>query len=322
MSEPLVSIFTPTYNQRRFVHEALCCALEQDYDNLEVVVGDDGSSDGTADVILEFAKRYPKRLIPLVGGEHLGITGNCNRTLRACKGKYIAFHAGDDVLLPGKIAKQVAWMEEDDQRVLCGHDVEYFDSNTGQRVWVSHPRRRGRGADLWVKYGVLFTGNSIMVRASAIPSYGYDERLKVASDWKLWIDCLAGGGLFGYVNGVYARHRVSEHSVTRTRKREILRERLATLALVEIQYPELARFCHIPRARAFYDLGIFGMKQQNYISARLMFLESLRSSLFFSWKVPIALLLTFFPAWSHPFLADELFPRTLSDFWRIFRSRL
>jgi len=77
-NQPLVSIHIITYNQIDFIHDTLTSALEQDYENLEVVVADDGSTDGTAEVILEYAKKYPNRLLPLVGGPNLGITGNSN----------------------------------------------------------------------------------------------------------------------------------------------------------------------------------------------------------------------------------------------------
>jgi prepilin-type N-terminal cleavage/methylation domain-containing protein len=55
------------------------------------------AADGTARVVLDYAAKYPKRLVPLVGGPNLGITVNCNRALRVSKGKYIAWLAGDDV---------------------------------------------------------------------------------------------------------------------------------------------------------------------------------------------------------------------------------
>ena len=136
VSPPLVSVIVPAYNQVGFIEEALLSAVEQDYENLEVIAADDGSTDSTDELILEIARNYPKRLTALVGKGHLGITGNCNRALSACRGKYVSFHAGDDVLLPGKIRKQVEWLEEDPRRVLCGHDVEFFSSATGKRLYL------------------------------------------------------------------------------------------------------------------------------------------------------------------------------------------
>ena len=126
MTAPLVSILIPAYNQAQFLPETLSSALEQDYDNLEVVIADDGSRDHSAEVINDFARRYPKRLIPIIGQNNVGVTKNYNRALKHCHGKYVALQGGDDVLLPGKVTAQVVWMEADARRALCGHDVEVF----------------------------------------------------------------------------------------------------------------------------------------------------------------------------------------------------
>lgn len=100
---PLVSVHVITFNQAHLIHETLQSILAQDYANIEIIVADDGSTDGTANIISEYANQYPSKIIPLVAGPNLGITGNSNRGLQACKGKYIAFIGGDDLFLPSKI---------------------------------------------------------------------------------------------------------------------------------------------------------------------------------------------------------------------------
>lgn len=249
---PRVSLGIITYNQVDFVAEALVAALEQDYDNLEVVVADDCSTDGTADVIREYARRYPARLVPVLGDRRLGITGNSNRCLRACTGKYMAGQGGDDLVLPGKVSRQVEWLEADASRVLCGHDVELFETSTGKAIcrWSDQIRmRRGRGADAVLRYLSLYPAMSVMVRASALPAYGHDERLPIVSDWKLWIDCLASGGAFGYIEGVYARYRRHGRNITDLAHDQRLAEALLTLDLVEAEHPHLRQSCRFARAR-------------------------------------------------------------------------
>jgi len=211
---PLVSIHIITYNQIEFIHETLTSALEQDYENLEVAVADDGSTDGTAEVILEYAAKYPNRLIPLVGGSNIGITGNSNRGLKACNGKYIAFQGGDDVLLPGKITAQVAWMEENEKRVLCGHQVEVFYED-GSRSHVLTPKLMSGVGHTWlIENGVPYGATSIMVRASSVPAYGFDESLHWGSDLRLWIDCVGQSGCWGSVSGIYARYRKHANNIS------------------------------------------------------------------------------------------------------------
>jgi len=234
---PLVSILIITFNQKEFIEEALLSALEQDYENLEVVVADDASTDGTAEVILSYAKKYKSRLVPVIGEDNLGITGNSNRGLRQCQGKYIAFQGGDDVLLSGKISAQVNWMEEDVQRVLCGHQVEVFydDGSPSHLLLPSLPV--GHGPHWLIENGVPYSATSIMVRSENIPEKGFDNRLPLVSDYMLWIDCLKNEtSQFGYVAGVYARYRRHSGNVTNEGAR-CYEDLCKTFAILEQDYP-------------------------------------------------------------------------------------
>lgn len=214
--KPLVSVMLVTYNQEKFVAAAIESAVTQDYENLEVVVGDDGSTDRTFEIIQEYALKYPNRVKVIEDRSHLGISGNCSRNLKHCQGTYIAFSAGDDVYLPGKVTKQVGWFEADARRVLCGHDSEFFASETGQRLFLysqMQPMRSGRGVDFDLGGG-SFDALSIMVRRSAIPAQGFDARIHRSSDLKMWIDCLANGGDYGFIPEILTRHRVHDRNVT------------------------------------------------------------------------------------------------------------
>lgn len=261
MSNPLVSVHIITYNQISFVRETLDSALGQDYENLEVVVADDGSTDGTAEVILEYAEKYGSRLVPVVGQGNLGITGNCNRGLKHCRGKYIAFQGGDDVFYPGKITKQVQWMEASDKRVLCGHDVNVFESSTGKTIGIKRhkmPKNSGCGASSIIKYGPasFYAGTSLMVRKDAIPDYGFDTRLPIAADWKFMIDCVATSGEYGAIEGIYAGYRKHGNSITDTSMARIFLETIYSLGIMEVEYPRYLNELCAARGLVMYKLGI------------------------------------------------------------------
>ncbi len=300
MGDPLVSVILPTYNQVDFTREAIVSAAEQDYSNLEVIVSDDGSTDGTIDVILECAQKYPGRVIPLVEGPHLGITGNCNRNLRKCQGKYVALSAGDDVFLPGKITSQVEWLEADENRVLCGHRVEYFDSSTGETILVRGAlasQWEGKGASSFVRYGIVFSAVSIMVRSNSIPEYGFDERLPIVSDWKFSIDCLSSGGSFGSIDGIYARHRRHDRNTTSNLIifKEYFADQFSTLAIEEAYHPHLLSDCRFARARLFLWMASGWLSQGEPKKARIYLKNAIKQYPWRSWKAPLALLLTFLP---------------------------
>lgn len=254
---PLVSIHIITYNQIDFIHDTLLSALEQDYENLEVVVADDCSTDGTADVILDYAKKYPGRLVPVLGDKNLGITGNCNRALKKCSGKYIAFQGGDDVLLPGKITKQVEWFEADERRVLCGHQVEVFYEGCSKSHKLTSILTKAKGPKKLIKYGPPFGATSIMVKADSIPKNGFDERLKMVSDNLFFIECLINGGIYGYISDVYARYRKHANNFTNNKKPAI-QELEKVFEIIKEKYPIYIRECNYGKANLVdYGLALY-----------------------------------------------------------------
>lgn len=228
---PRVSILVISYNQEGYIREALESALAQDYANLEVVVADDASRDGTQAIIRELVQLYPQRLKPIYNAHNVGITANSNIGLRACRGEFIAFMGGDDVLLPGKIARQVEWFGQDDRRVLCGHDVDWIAADgapLGIRTSDLVPLREGRGASGFIQNGSPYAATSVMVRRSRIPSYGFHPALPVVSDWKLWIDVIGTDGTYGYIPGIHARYRRHRDNVTARPNRRITHDVLMT----------------------------------------------------------------------------------------------
>jgi len=233
-TSPFVSILIISYNQEKFIREALVSALEQDYENLEVVVADDASTDATQDIIRELAQRFPQRLKPVFNPHNAGITANSNIGLRQCSGELIAFMGGDDVLLPGKIARQVAWFAQDVRRVLCGHDVDWIDAEgalLGIRTSDLVPLHDGRGAAKFIRHGTPYTAASVMVRRSRIPAYGFHSSLPVVSDWKLWIDVIGTDGTYGYIPGIWAQYRRHRDNVTAKLNWKVTRDVLLTAVL-------------------------------------------------------------------------------------------
>ena len=270
---PAVSVVLISYEQQAFIADALDSVLGQDYPNLEVVVADDASTDGTAEIIADYARRHPARIKPIFNQQNVGMTRNCNIALKHCTGKYVAFLAGDDLLLPGKISAQVAWFKERARRALCGHQVEVF-YETGAPPHPFGPLRKGAGAADIIRYGT-FAACSTMVRADRIPSYGFDERLELVSDFTLWVDVLADGGEYGYVPGTYARYRRHSANISGNIPANVA-EAARALDLIVERYPQYADACYRARARLIhYPLGNYRLERGERRAARKEFLEAL-----------------------------------------------
>jgi glycosyltransferase involved in cell wall biosynthesis len=269
MSLPRVSILCITYNQQDFVEQTLLSALEQEYENLQVVVSDDASSDGTAKRIRALAKKYPGRLIPLLNETRGGITANMNRGLAACDGEYVAFLGGDDLFLPGKIRKQVAFMQAHPEMVLSHHDVDVFDSASDKTMyhWSERYGKHSGGADSVIRLGTYMCGTSVMARRDRLPANGADPRIPAASDWLMWVEMLAEtGGQFGYFDETLARYRRSLGNVTRSWDWKFEEQNL-TLAIIEARWPQFTTLVRKRRAEFYFVQAVRRFQRKEWRAA-------------------------------------------------------
>jgi glycosyltransferase involved in cell wall biosynthesis len=207
-SNPRVSVMVPAYNAEAFLGECLDSILGQDVEGLQIVVSDDASTDGTAAILRSYADRYPTEVRALYQPTNLGIARNCNETLKLCGGEYIALFAGDDVMLPGKLAKQLNYMDAHPDVVMSYHACELFQSETGQTITVTNTHERldtNSVADIITKLGVA-APMSIMLRSTALPEVGFDVSFPHACDWLLQIR-VAAKGRVAKLPGVLCRYR-------------------------------------------------------------------------------------------------------------------
>lgn len=131
VNNPLLSICLITYNHGELIEQALEGVVMQVTDfPVEIVIGDDESTDETSDILIQYQKRYSDRVKVLRSTKNLGqLTGmtfqlNLVRNLRACRGKYIAMLEGDDYWTdPLKLQKQVDFMEQNPDCSMCFHAV-------------------------------------------------------------------------------------------------------------------------------------------------------------------------------------------------------
>lgn len=134
-----VSVFMITYNHEKFIAKALDGILEQKTDfDLEIVIGDDNSTDNNKKIILEYARKYPNRFKLILHPANVGAARNQRSVFRMCKGKYIALCEGDDYWTdPLKLQKQVDLLEANPNFAGCGTQslVMYEDINKDSHIF-------------------------------------------------------------------------------------------------------------------------------------------------------------------------------------------
>lgn len=124
--KPLVSVIMPLYNAERFVAEAIESILHQTYENLELIIVDDFSQDGSVDIVRNFASS-DARIRLFHNDRNLGVAKTRNRAIREARGEYIACLDNDDVALPSRFEEQLRFLETHPDHALVASDLEIID---------------------------------------------------------------------------------------------------------------------------------------------------------------------------------------------------
>jgi len=252
---PKVSVAVVTYQQRHFLEAAIESVLGQEFDDYEIVVADDASTDGSRELLESYASRSPGRFRLFFAEHNSGITMNTNRALLNCRGDYVALLPGDDMMLPGRLAKQAAWLDANRDASICYSNCEHFDDDRPEVHGLHHdpvtnPMRDADVHDLF-RSMTFFSGTAVMARRACLPASGCDVRLPHVSDWLLWVET-ARKGRIGFVPETLARYRT--HAAGASRKFDLmLADQLLALAIVEARYPELIEDARVMRSQVFWS---------------------------------------------------------------------
>ena len=203
---PLVSVVVPAYNAEAFVGEAVESALAQSYRPIEVIVADDGSTDGTAEVVRAFGD--PVRCF---GQENQGPAGARNLALRHAGGEYVAFLDADDRWHPEKIRLQVETMEREP-------DLGLLATRSGTASDINIPLPTGDVPVERVPFEALYIRNyfmtsSVMARREILDEVGgFDTQFFGPEDYDMWLR-LTTRAASGTLQAPLAYHRDVEGGV-------------------------------------------------------------------------------------------------------------
>ena len=214
-SAPLVSVLMPSFNQELLIQQSLDSVFQQSFEDFEIVVCDDGSIDRTADLVWDWSNVHKVEIRVLLNERNLGITATCNRLLSEARGKYHAWLAGDDLMYPEKLARQVSLMESDSACTLSFHQLEVIQPLASSKpVLFSTPAYKHGNIKDYVAQGCINGASSTVIRSSAVPQRGFHSLLPTASDWYFWVECLSTGGTFQFIDEVLGAYRRHDHNTS------------------------------------------------------------------------------------------------------------
>lgn len=210
----LVSVIIPTFNRAKFIEQTLDSVFAQTYSPLEIIVVDNGSTDGTVQKLEPFKDRIIVAHEPKsgMGGAHAR-----NRGLDAATGDFVAFLDSDDLWMPTKIEKQVKFLEKHPDFGWCYTDLIGFDSDSGRDLYqYSQTRTMHSGMAIQQAFIQIFTPlSTLLIRKEVMAKVGKFWPTPKGTDAELAIR-LAAEAPVGFLSEVLARYRVHEDSVTGT----------------------------------------------------------------------------------------------------------
>ena len=204
MSFPELSVVMSVYNGAPHLAEAIQSILNQTFTGFEFLILDDGSTDGSGDIIDAFAAKDPR--IVAVRQENMGLARSLNKGVGLAKGAYIARQDADDVSFPYRLSQQMAFLKRHRDVILCGAWFEEVNEGGGKKIRRYPLEDHALRVNL--KYINQFCHPSVVFEKEAFVKAGaYDERFPTGQDFELWIR-LAEQGRIANIPEICVKKRI------------------------------------------------------------------------------------------------------------------
>jgi glycosyltransferase involved in cell wall biosynthesis len=274
---PTVSVVIPTYNAAELLPEAVESVLEQTYEDFEIIVVDDGSTDETPDVMGTYTEdvRYIRK-------ENGGSASARNRGIREARGEYVAFLDADDRWRSTKLEVQMREHAANPALAWSYSEAHLVDHETGEVLFRKSQTRPRYGGDILRKLlrGNFVTPSTVLVERSVFDDVGtFDESSlhRISEDWDLWLR-IAARHPIRYIEEPLVEMR--QHTGRKTQTMDLdaaLESRLAIIDKAVARNPERLDDLHEPaRADLYVRIGRKWMSRGNRSRARTMFKRALQ----------------------------------------------
>ena len=231
MLRPLVSVAMITYNHESYIRKAIECVLAQKTDfPFELVIGEDFSTDGTREIVLDYAARYGDKIRLVTSESNVGMHKNCYRTEQACEGKYIAYCEGDDYWQrDDKLQLQTDYMEKHPDCGLVFSDYNWYFTQSGRLIegflkfYDSNILHSPRIEDIVAKRvdirtcTVMARRNLVEQIKKADPLLHFNGHFRMA-DIQVWAEISLVSEIH-YIDESLATYQILEESATQSRLR-------------------------------------------------------------------------------------------------------
>jgi glycosyltransferase involved in cell wall biosynthesis len=209
---PLVSVWMPSYNHAPYLPAAIESVLEQTLRDVELVIADDGSRDGSLDIAKRYAAAHPDRITVLThpGHANLGVARSANLAVAQARGRFFAGMASDDMLYPDALERATEFLERHPNVGYVYGYAHLVDEHGRKlpdvRAFGADLTRRGRTLERLVQ-GNQIPAMTIMLRRECLEQAGGQDASVVYTDWELWARAAAHWEV-GFIPCPLAMYRV------------------------------------------------------------------------------------------------------------------
>jgi alpha-1,3-rhamnosyltransferase len=224
MPNPLVSICVITYHSEKFVLETLESAKTQTYQNIELIISDDGSTDSTIQLCRDWLAENKDRFVRtelITVEKNTGIPANCNRAVKAAHGEWIKLIAGDDILLDNCVETLVDFAIKTPDAYFIFSDIIYIDDNSviikKQKI-IDTTFFELDSKEQYLKF--IFGKNTMIpavtsfIKKKAFERLNYfDEEIKLCEDYPFWLKATKNNFKLNFLNQELVKYRQHTNSI-------------------------------------------------------------------------------------------------------------
>jgi len=209
---PIVSVIIPTYNRAHLIDKAINSVLSQTYQDYEIIIVDDASTDNTKEVVKDFTD---SRISYIFHTNNLDISAARNSGIKASQGKYIALLDSDDEWLPEKLDKQINKFEKESLKIGVIYTGSYYIDEKGNQIRKVHvPIKEGYIYEDLLRAGGYLCLSSTLIKRECFKKVGlFDENLPPCEDLDMWIR-IAKYYKFSYIKDLLVATRIHNNQIT------------------------------------------------------------------------------------------------------------
>lgn len=186
-----INIIMGIYNCESTLKESIDSILNQTYKNWNFIICDDGSSDNSYNIALEYQKKYPQKFIVLKNEKNMGLNYTLNKCLEYCDGEFIGRQDGDDISFPERFEKEMEVLKNKDYALVSSSMISFDE--TGDFGIIKHPEIPTAND---FRFGSPFSHAPVIIRKKVmdeVGGYSVADKLLRVEDYHLWFKIYAKG---------------------------------------------------------------------------------------------------------------------------------